>query len=219
MITSILFPLLIDWLLYHLIIRKFEGLSRNIFKLLFHYLKTRKQLARIGSSYSFWSGLLLFHILINDVFIDLIFMLIENCEICNISDNNTLYICGIGFMTHGKKWYNKIIKLKISPIVINEIGKVELFGIAINCTLTFNENLHILGFNANYKLYTLRRTRQSFCAVHLLIVFFSYAKIIWVLCRKNQVYHSLHHCWIQPEVLCDKFCLLVLPTKHQIIVA
>ena len=63
-------------------------------------------------------------------------------------------------MTLGKKWHNKIIKLKISPIVINEIDKVELFGIAINCTLTFHENLHILGFNANYKLYTLRRIKK-----------------------------------------------------------
>ena len=98
------------------------------------------------------------------------------------------------FMTLGKKWHNKIMKLTISPIVINEIEKVELFGITINCKLTFNENLHSLGFNANYKLYTLcrikktlkLRTRQSFCAMHLLIAFFNYATIIWVLCRRNQ---------------------------------
>ena len=64
------------------------------------------------------------------------------------------------FMTLGKKWHNKIMKLTISPIVINEIEKVELSGITINCKLTFNENLHSLGFNANYKLYTLCRIKK-----------------------------------------------------------
>ena len=35
-----------------------------------------------------------------------------------------------------------------------------------------------------------------------------------VHCLFKEVYHSLHHCRIQPEVLCEKFYLLVSPTKH-----
>ena len=57
---------------------------------------------KIGSSYSFWSdikrgvpqgsilGPLFFNVFINDLF-----MFIENCEICNFADNNTLYGSGI----------------------------------------------------------------------------------------------------------------------------
>lgn len=42
---------------------------------------------------------------------------------------------------------------------MNENDKVQLFGITIICKLTFNENLYSLGFNDNYKLYTLCRIK------------------------------------------------------------
>ena len=60
-------------------------------------------------------------------------MFIENCEICNFADDNTLYSSGVElssilekanpgkfeFMILGKKQCNKV-KLKINSIVINE---------------------------------------------------------------------------------------------------
>ena len=93
-----------DCLPHDLIIAKFEayGLSKNSLKLLLDYLEGRKQRVKIGSSYSFWSdvkrgvpqgsilGPLFFNVFINDLF-----MFIENCEICNFADDNTLYSSGI----------------------------------------------------------------------------------------------------------------------------
>ena len=89
-----------DCLPHDHIIAKFEAydVSKNSLKLLLDYLEGRKQRVKIGSSYSFWSDLnrgvpqgsilepLFFNVFINDSF-----MFIENCEICNLSNDNTLY--------------------------------------------------------------------------------------------------------------------------------
>ena len=57
---------------------------------------------KIGSSYGFWSNLkrgvlqgfmlgsLFFNVFVNDLF-----LFIENCEICHFADDNTLYSSGI----------------------------------------------------------------------------------------------------------------------------
>ena len=107
---------------HDLIIAKFEayGLSKNSLKLLLDYLEGRKQCVKIGSSYSFWSdvkkgvpqgsvlGPLLFNVFINDLF-----MFIENCEISNFADDNTLYSGGMELTSilENLKHYTKIISM------------------------------------------------------------------------------------------------------------
>ena len=88
-----------DCLPHDLLIAKLEayGLDNDNLNLLLDYLSFRKQRTKVGSAYSIRRGIsqgsilgpLLFNILINDIF-----MIIEQSDICNFADDNTLYSCG-----------------------------------------------------------------------------------------------------------------------------
>ena len=92
-----------DCLTHDLLIAKLEtyGLDNGTLNLLLDYLSFRKQRTKVGFAYSKWSnvrrgipqgsilGPLLFNIFINDIF-----MIIEQSDICNFADDNTLYSCG-----------------------------------------------------------------------------------------------------------------------------
>ena len=85
---------------HDLLIAKLEayGLDNDSLNLLLDYLSFRKQKTKVGSAYSNWSkircgipqgsilGPLLFNVFINDIF-----MIIEQSDICNFADDNTLY--------------------------------------------------------------------------------------------------------------------------------
>ena len=91
---------------HDLIIAKFDvyGLSKSSLHLLLDYLTLRKQMVKIGSSYSLWNEIkrvapqlsivdpLLFNAFINDIL-----MFIEESEICHFADDNSIYDCGKGF--------------------------------------------------------------------------------------------------------------------------
>ena len=115
---------------HDLIIAKFEayGLSKNSQKLLLDYLEGRKQCVKVASSYSFWSNVkngvpqrsilepLFFNVFINDLF-----MFIENCETCNFADDNSSEIEFSSILENLKrdaktilKWF-RINSLKANP--------------------------------------------------------------------------------------------------------
>ena len=85
---------------HNLLIAELEahGLGNSSLNLLLDYLTFRKQRTKVGSAYSKWSkirrgilqgsilGPILFNIFINDIF-----MIIEQSDICNFEDDNTLY--------------------------------------------------------------------------------------------------------------------------------
>ena len=91
-----------DCLPHDLLIAKLEayGIDNDSLNLLLDYLSFRKQRIKVGSAYSKWSkirrgipqgstfGPLLFNIFINDIF-----MITEQSDICNFADDNTLYSC------------------------------------------------------------------------------------------------------------------------------
>ena len=92
-----------DCLRHDLLIAKLEayGLGNSSLNLRLDYLTFRKQRTKVGSAYSKWSkirrgipqgstlGPILFNIFINDIF-----MIIEQSDICNFAGDNTLYSCG-----------------------------------------------------------------------------------------------------------------------------
>ena len=92
-----------DCLPHDLLIAKLEAYGRGngSLNLLLDYLSFRKKRTKVASAYGKWSnircgipqgsilGPLLFNIFISDIF-----MIIEQSDICNFADDNTLYLCG-----------------------------------------------------------------------------------------------------------------------------
>ena len=92
-----------DCLNHELLIAKLEayGFSRSALKLVHDYLSNKKQRVEINGSFSSWQesmkgvsqgsalGPLLFNVFINDIF-----LLVEETETCNYADDTTIYMCG-----------------------------------------------------------------------------------------------------------------------------
>ena len=90
-----------DCLRHNLSLAKLEayGIGNDSLKFLLDYLTFRKQRTKVGYAYSKWwgirrgipQGLILGLILLN-IFINDIFIIIEQSAICNFAYDNTLYL-------------------------------------------------------------------------------------------------------------------------------
>ena len=170
-------------------------LDNGTLNLLLDYLSFRKQRTKVGSAYNKWSnvrrgipqgsilGPLLFNIFINDVF-----MIIEQSDICSFADDNILCSYGKSLTYISRFWYKSILnwfrlnslkanpgkfqfmilgdrshhkhELKINSIKVEASDDVLLLGITIDKKLTFKQHVENLCRKAQYKLHALRRIRK-----------------------------------------------------------
>ena len=117
------------------------------------------------------------------------------------------------------------MKLIINSIVINESNAMELLGITIDNTLTFNEHINKTCRNASCKLYALRRIRnyltrdQAKLSCNAFINSqFNYAPIVWMFCRKNQYLKikKFHHKALKVVFNSDNGCDELLQMSNEI---
>ena len=92
-----------DCLNHELLIAMLEayGFSRSALKHVYNYFSNRKQRVKVNGKFSFWQesvkgvpqgsvlGPLLFNIFLNDLF-----FLVKETDICNYADDTTIYVCG-----------------------------------------------------------------------------------------------------------------------------
>ena len=109
-----------DCLPHDLLIAKLEayGIERKSLKLIYSYLSGRKQRVKVASHYSSYKkikigvpqgsvlGPLLFNIFINDLF-----LINLQSDLCNFADDNTLYACGHSFESVVSKLENDLEKI------------------------------------------------------------------------------------------------------------
>ena len=88
---------------HDLLIAKLEAYGDGIdsLKLVYSYLTDRKQRVKIGTSFSTWKSLSkgvpqgsVFGPLLLNIFINDFFYAIQHSQVCNFTDDNTIFACG-----------------------------------------------------------------------------------------------------------------------------
>ena len=176
-----------DCIPHNLLIAKLEcyGVDKASLRLLLDYLTRRKQLTKVGSSFSFWChinkgvpqgsilGPLLFNIFINDLFFS-----IQKSEVCNFADDNTLF--------HGDKNLD-LVFLSLNSDLSNVMDWFQINSLRTN---PGNLQFMVLGANKNdyFNLNVAGKVIPSSSEVKLLGITVDYdlkfRKHINELCRK-----------------------------------
>ena len=185
-----------DTLDHKLLIAKLHayGFDKTSLRLIYSYLTERWQRTKINTSFSSWSellqgvpegsilGPLLFNIFINDLF-----FIIKETDVCNYADDTTLYSCDVSLetlMTRLEKEGNEVIKwfgqsyMKLNEgkchllvsghkyeMMFANLGGTKIFescsetilGIELDSTLKFNHHVNNIYKKAGNKLNALSR--------------------------------------------------------------
>ena len=185
-----------DCLNHELLIAKLNayGFSRSALLFVHSYLFDRKQRVKVNGSFSAWAntdlgvpqgsvlGPLLFNIYVNDLF-----LFLEETEVCNYADDTTIYACGhtvenvIAKLEFDalkiSQWFpNNHMKLnedkchlmifgrksdeasiKIGEARVKESNEEKLLGITFDQTLSFRQHVKTLCKKASQKLHALAR--------------------------------------------------------------
>ena len=164
-----------DCLPHDLLIAKLEayGIERKSLKLIYSYLNGRKQRVKVASHYSSYErikigvpqgsvlGPLLFNIFINDLF-----LINLQSDICNFADDNTLYACGHSFESVVSKLENdleKILGWFFRNSMVANPGKFQLMFLGLKETehlglnikgqiICASEKVKLLGVTIDKKL-------------------------------------------------------------------
>ena len=185
-----------DCLNHELPIAKLEayGFSSSTLKLVYNYLSTRKQRVKVNGKFSSWQesvkgvqqdsvlGSLLFNIFLNDIF-----FLVEETEICNYADDTTIYVCGqeleqiVSSLDNDaqriSKWFldnsmklnpdkchylifggkNTDVSVHISETMVTESVEEKLLGVTLDKNLDFKSHANAICKKAGQKLQALTR--------------------------------------------------------------
>ena len=163
-------------------------------KLVYDYLSNRKQRVNINGSFSSWQesikgvpqGSVLGPLLFN-AFINSLFFLVEETEICNYADDTTIYVCGqklehivSSLKTDAQrlsKWFldnsmklnpdkchllvfgekNNDVSVRIGATTITESVEEKLLGVTLDKNLDFKNHVSTLCRKAGQKLHALAR--------------------------------------------------------------
>ena len=216
-----------DCLNHQLLIAKLEayGFEKEALSFIYDYLSKRNQRTKINASYSSWRevktgvpqgsilGPLLFNIFINDIF-----LFIENAKITNCADDNTPYaiesnvdklietlehdtnILLTWFKTNEMKSNNDKCHLliinndnntiNIADEIITGSKSVKLLGITIDNKLNFNDHITKICMKANQKLHALKRISKYLDSEKLRIIMKTFIESQFNYCPLTWMFHS-----------------------------
>ena len=185
-----------DCLDHELLLAKLDayGFSKNALRFINSYLTGRKQRVKVNGAFSEWQqtklgvpqgsvlGPLLFNIYINDLF-----YLLKDTDICNYADDTTIYVCDNQLENIKNRlerdalklsgWFHENymklnddkchllvfgdktndVSVKVGNSLIKESSEEKLLGVTIDKNLSFKTHLNSLCKKASQKLHALAR--------------------------------------------------------------